>query len=124
MLAELLKKWVELEPGNCLKGGDEGDGNEQRFQIELIENTWDYIDLQSLTPYDFAALQFAVQSAIAERHLRCRIENSENGWFVTLTNSATPKLEFFPTHHDKECAVALLKAYISYLEGQKAAAPT
>lgn len=111
MLAELLKKWVELAPKEC----STKDG--EYFCLDV--GNLDEID-SVLPDEDFCLLQDAVQTAIVDRNLRCRIENDENGWYAVIQREDFPLV----LQTDKECAVALLKAYISYLEGQKAAAPT
>lgn len=117
MLAELLKRLTELEPEIC----QSLDEPHSHWYVIRLRGEGEPIDSKDPGKYALAYLQLAVQDAIVDRNLRCRIENAPDGWFVTLTDSTTTMPEFFPVHHDKECAVALLKAYISYLEGRKAA---
>jgi hypothetical protein len=121
MLAELLKKWAELEPGNC-KQSDEPHWYLIRFRSEEVFSG-ELIDSKAPGKYALAYLQSAVQDAIVDRKLRCRIENAAAGWYAKIATTCDESKDALQ-HHDKECAVALLKAYISYLEGQKAAAPT
>jgi len=125
MIEDLLKQWSALEPDRC-------DRQTKSYWLALTypcsgananygySMRWDDPSF-----IDWAMLQSAVESAIVDRKLRCRIENAESGWFALVTDKVTPKLEFFPAHHDKDCAnpsgsaaTALLKAYIAYLEAK------
>lgn len=116
MLAELLKRLTELEPEIC----QSLDEPHSHWYVIRLRGEGEPIDSKDPGKYALAYLQLAVQDAVVDRNLRCRIENDENGWYAVIQREDFPLV----LQTDKECAVALLKAYISYMEGQKAAAPT
>lgn len=107
MLAELLSKWAELEPRICQQDDD------RWFQVDLNDDRWEDIDSHGDEAREMAWLQYAVQTAIVDRNLRCKLENEANGWVAAVVDG-----EKYAAGQDKESAVALLKAYIGYLEGK------
>ncbi|MBW4541686.1 MAG: hypothetical protein KME43_21440 [Myxacorys chilensis ATA2-1-KO14] len=106
MIQELLQKWAALEPSRCCR-----DGNDYRL---LDDGRYHYIPPHPTFSDYLALLQHAVQAAISSRGSRMQLENSLDGWKVVLLHPdvvGAPILSL-----GKEAAIALLTAYVNWLE--------
>lgn len=110
MIRDLLKRWSELEPERC----EFHEGSAEL--LDGLPNPW-IINFSAIAVefrrYDQIALLNAVMTAIDDRNLRLKLENDGNGYFATVreVDQAHPKMS-----HDPIATVALLKAYLAWLE--------
>lgn len=105
MIQDLLQKWSDLEPSRCNR-------NSVAYWIKVKPSGYS-LPLQNMTSIDWAMLQSAVFEAIVDRNLRSRLENNGAGWFAVVRAVDQAHLTI---QHDVEPAIALLKAYVRWLE--------
>jgi hypothetical protein len=70
------------------------------------------------TLIDLSLLMRGITTAIVTHNLRAKIENASDGWYATLTIASDSLIDCLTPHHDKECSIALLKAYVAWLESR------
>lgn len=115
-MKELLQRWSELESDRCYSVDEE----DLLFELRTgpIDEDWATICVKGSRWRDFAFLGAGVKQAIDDRNLRVKIENASDGWYVTLTTADDPAIDCLTSHHDAECSIALLKAYVAWLENR------
>jgi len=126
MIAELLKRWSELEPLRCrtYQGGLDGSVMYEVSMTIEQRSGWvaigSFKHIKSMT--GLAVLQYALQQAIAAHNFRLRLENPVGVWesFVfTIDDRGMVKLS--PYQQGDEPAISVLMSYVSCLESLKEA---
>ena len=108
---ELLKRWAELEPERC----EQGNGSNFSF----LGPDDDYLSSADMTDpglldFNFGIIQRQVQKAIVARKLLYRLESTREGHHhATLLDLDTG---CHAIGDDAEAALALLQAYVQWLE--------
>jgi hypothetical protein len=100
-LIELLKRWADLEPDKCKRGAVYW-----YVGSSALEGNW--------TETDFDKIQGAVQRAIVAHDLRFCLENAANGIYFAGVRGISPHSTCYV--QDQEPAIALLRAYLGWLE--------
>lgn len=119
-LIELLKRWAELEPERC---NLIEDGDDKGCYALNLKNSRDdeknlafiYLDLD-IDNRDWAIIQQSVQRAIVSRDLRFSLENAPEGVYFGAVRDKSQHSACLA--QEKEPAVALLRAYLVWLEKQ------
>jgi hypothetical protein len=117
MIHELLKQWAELESDRCRFQGDECQVLWRDEQTEL----WTAIHHLTLSADRFHALglvQDAVQKTIVAQNLRYHLENDKDRHYASLMAADGSG---YCRAEDEEPAIALLQAYVQWLEKEVAA---
>jgi hypothetical protein len=114
-LQELLARWAELEPSRCQKL----EGNEI-FHIAAGDDhpAWS-VFLEEMGWFDYAVLQRSVQDAIVGCGGCYVIENAAPPDKRVYARIANPKTGNYASASDEEPAIALLQAYVNWLEQSK-----
>lgn len=117
-LLDLLKRWSALEPDRCKLDEHADDQNCYALNIKNSRDgeknlAFVYLELD-IDNRDWAIIQQAVQRAIVSRSLLFRLENDTNGRYYALI--VHPTTQSHSPGKDAEPAIALLRAYLTWLE--------
>ena len=123
MIAELLKRWSQMEPLRCRTyGGLDGSA---MYEVSVTigqRSGWvaigSFKDIESMT--GLAVLQYALQQAVAAHDFRLRLENPVDGW-ESIVFTIYDSVQFSPYQQEDEPAIAVLMSYVSCLESLKEA---
>lgn len=112
LLADLLKHWAKLEPDRCKMLGEDF----RLFYNGVKYGAIVFTELEIPSSYScssLASIQSCVQEAIVARNGRYHLENDEAGHHASLMSADGSN---YCRSQDKEPAIAILKAYIAWLE--------
>lgn len=120
MIRDLLQKWAELEPDRC----ELHVGSAQLLKV--FPHPWvinfSAIEIE-LSLYDVPTLLIAVMNAIVNRGGCYGLENAKDPDQQTYARIANPQSGTYAAASDENCAIALLKAYLQWLEVEVKAPP-
>lgn len=116
---ELLKRWTELEPKRCQQAiGLDSHPIDGSFLVYDSSGEGYWVEPgtgeEAVLLIDLAMLQALLQQAIAHHKLLFRLENTVQGThYATVLHLETGRMG---QGNDAEAAIALLKAYVAWLE--------
>ena len=110
---DLLRRWAAQEPDRCRENPA---GHLARYLVRFEPG--EYPVSGSDSRFNLAILLEALLQAIALHYLRVQLDNFGNGqdWTARLLRSHAPAVQIQAT--DRKAAIALLKAYVQWLEAQ------
>lgn len=122
---ELLPQWAELQPERCKAV------SWSRFELTFTAvdepATVDTVDFGSFENPEkwkaevfkaIALIQLALFDAIAQRGARLQLANASNGWHaaIGMPHPVTGELHRWVTAQDAEAAIAVLAAWVMFLQ--------
>lgn len=109
-LMQLLQQWAKLEPDTC------SNDCRNTYQINVLGFTYRLDAETASLPAQLMRLQTAIQDSIVVRGLRMELSNSEHGWHTRIITPTETKA--IAAQH-QEAAIALLDAYLKWLEAHQ-----
>ncbi len=125
MIADLLKRWSELEPDRCrcYEGDLMMPSMYDVWFFDGLEECWVTIgsfNRPRMSLSGLAILQYALQQAVVAHNFWLRLENSE-GWEAVVSTTDEDR-GFFPYEQGEEPAIVILKSYMARLESERSQA--
>jgi len=125
MIADLIKRWSELEPERCraYQGGLSDLDSPFMYSVLLTvgrRSGWVEIGLMNTasSTSGLATLQYALQQAIVAHGFRLRLEYLTERWEAVVSTRRDDR-GFLPYENGDEPTIVILRSYVSCLESER-----